>query len=365
MKRAFAAVIFPLIALLLRAPAPAQAYPKTPDGELFTAITQGKVSGAQRALQDGANVDAQNQNGWTALMQATAMGYADIVKLLLDMGAGTEVKGRRGETVLQIAVINGNFEIVRMLLEKGANIEAADNDGNTALNLVHGKPEITRILQEAASRPVLPIGTQRPSGSAAQAPLDMVSGAALGDGASASGSITFRDLSELKERDMEKARIESILARYGARNLRWEELDRVQFSDLKTEFIPELLEDLKYKTAPGAPDRKILMHELVEFGCRFEATYRTAEIRTGLVITLTIKVTPGAKAFYVPAPSQPEQGAAVGEDGTVNISIRPARGQKAVYARYVLGARKGYIRVDFDTGEPTDVTEDEYNLKTR
>jgi hypothetical protein len=96
-----------------------------------------------------------------------------------------------------------------------------------------------------------------------------------------------------------------------------------------------------------------------------DATYRTAEIRAGLAITLTIKVTPGAKAYYVPAPGQPEQEVAVGGDGTVSISIRPARGQQAIYARYELGARKGYIRVDFDTGEPTDVSEEEYRTKTK
>jgi hypothetical protein len=199
--------------------------------------------------------------------------------------------------------------------------------------------------------------------SAAQAP-DMVSGAELANGVTVTGSVVFRGLSDLKEREVETDRITQVLTRYGAHDLRWADPNTVTFSGLGTDVIPRLIEDLKYKPDRGTAGGKVLMHELLAFGCRLEATYRTADIRAGIETTLSFKVTPGAKLYYSPAPGQPEQEVAVGSDGTVGFRIKIARGQDAIYARTQLGAVNRYIRVDVFSGEVTDATETEYRTKT-
>jgi len=57
------------------------------------------------------------------------------VKLLLEKGANIEAKDNDGDTALINAAIKGETEMVKLLLEKGANIEAKDNKGETALTM--------------------------------------------------------------------------------------------------------------------------------------------------------------------------------------------------------------------------------------
>jgi hypothetical protein len=192
----------------------------------------------------------------------------------------------------------------------------------------------------------------------------MESGVNLDKGVFASGSLQFRGLSELKEHDAVQTRITIVLKRYGAGNVQWPGGDTVTFDHLGTNVIPQLLDDLKYRPDSGVSGGKVLVHELVEFGCRVEGAYRTGDIRAGIETTLSFKVTQGARLFYVPAPGQKEEEVTVGADGAVSFEIRIARGQDAIYARTELGEVKKYIRVDVYTGAVTDVTEDEYRAKT-
>lgn len=190
----------------------------------------------------------------------------------------------------------------------------------------------------------------------------MISGAKLENGVFASGLIRFRDLFEIKESEAEKSRIGDVLTRYGARNVHWSGVT-VTFDNLRIDVIPHLLDDLKYKQDTATAGGKLLMHELVDFGCQLEASYRTADIRAGIDTMLSFKVTRGARLYYVPAPGQNEQEVKVHADGTVSFHMRIARGQDAVYARTELGVVRRYIRVDVFSGDVTDVTEEEYRAK--
>lgn len=54
-----------------------------------------------KALLDlKADIDAANNDGNTALMQATYWGHADVVQVLLDHGTNTEIKDKNGKTAL-------------------------------------------------------------------------------------------------------------------------------------------------------------------------------------------------------------------------------------------------------------------------
>ena len=78
------------------------------------------VPGIVRALIDqGADIEARNAMGYTALMQAACSDYVDAetVKALLEAGADITPKGLDGETALRLARKRGNTEIVRLLLE--------------------------------------------------------------------------------------------------------------------------------------------------------------------------------------------------------------------------------------------------------
>jgi ankyrin repeat protein len=147
---------------------------------LITACTYGRVEASQVLLDKGAEVNAKDADGWTALMWASSVGVVDvllrrganvnarttqgetalmiraysrysvqIVRLLLDNGADVNAKDSvRGNTALIRACSSGNIEVVRMLLEKGADLNAQAMDGRTALNTMW-KSDVNALLMSA------------------------------------------------------------------------------------------------------------------------------------------------------------------------------------------------------------------------
>ena len=55
-----------------------------------------------------------------------------IVKLLIDNGADIDVQDKNGWTPLMIASMNANFEVVKTLTKEGANKGIEDAEGKTA-----------------------------------------------------------------------------------------------------------------------------------------------------------------------------------------------------------------------------------------
>jgi ankyrin repeat protein len=80
-------------------------------------------------------------------------------KLLLDAGADINAKDKKGRTALQLASFFGNLDTVAVLLERGCDIESRDDKGTTALmSAVRRDHEVeitidvvTRLLQSKAA----------------------------------------------------------------------------------------------------------------------------------------------------------------------------------------------------------------------
>ena len=103
----------------------AEASTKEKNVQLIQAAERGNLTDVQDALNDGADVNAKNDIGLTALMRASYCGYtngnyAEVVKLLLDKGADVNIKTNEGKTALMIAKDKGQKEIVGMLERSGA-----------------------------------------------------------------------------------------------------------------------------------------------------------------------------------------------------------------------------------------------------
>jgi ankyrin repeat protein len=76
----------------------------------------------------------------TALINATLLCYAQIVKLLLEVGANPNLKNIHGTTALMAAAVprpNHSQEtkqkIIALLINAGANVDAQDNNNETPL----------------------------------------------------------------------------------------------------------------------------------------------------------------------------------------------------------------------------------------
>ncbi|WP_265034646.1 MULTISPECIES: ankyrin repeat domain-containing protein [unclassified Wolbachia] len=87
-----------------------------------------------QCLNDGVNINAQNNNNQTPLHMASLKGMASIVKLLLERGAKINIQDNQGETALHYASYYSHYATVEILLKKGAKINTQGNLGKTALH---------------------------------------------------------------------------------------------------------------------------------------------------------------------------------------------------------------------------------------
>jgi hypothetical protein len=103
-------------------------------------------------VEKGADVEAKNKDGWTALYWAVRYGNAAMVRLLLENGAEVDTKDNYGRTALYRAVMEENEAVVQMLVGKGASINAKSDKGETVLYRARGNgyKAVVQLLGGAA-----------------------------------------------------------------------------------------------------------------------------------------------------------------------------------------------------------------------
>jgi len=108
------------------------------------------VEAVNLLLRAGANAKAVNRYGVTPLSEAVTSGSASMIQALLTAGADPKtLTTEDGETVLMTAARAGNTDAVRILLDRGADVNAREKyKGQTALMWAAAErhPEIVRLL---------------------------------------------------------------------------------------------------------------------------------------------------------------------------------------------------------------------------
>lgn len=106
------------------------------------------ADGAALLIRAGANVNAANDLGATPLWLACINGSVPLVRALLQAGANPNLALIRGETALMVASRTGNPQVVELLLQKGADVNAKATRSQTALMwaVAQKHPDVTRIL---------------------------------------------------------------------------------------------------------------------------------------------------------------------------------------------------------------------------
>ena len=66
-------------------------------------------------IQLGAAADLRNEQGYTALMLASAAGHGEIVKAPLGAGADRGLRNKRRQTAVDIANASGQTAVVELL----------------------------------------------------------------------------------------------------------------------------------------------------------------------------------------------------------------------------------------------------------
>ena len=85
------------------------------NSELMDAARKGDTAVVQELLDAGADVNATDKHGGTALMMAAVNGHTDTVQVLLDAGADINMKHGFGKSAKMLAAEKGHSEVVELL----------------------------------------------------------------------------------------------------------------------------------------------------------------------------------------------------------------------------------------------------------
>ena len=137
----------------------------------------------QELLERGADANATNRYGMSALYQASRVGDAAMIATLLEHGADANAAMPEGDTPLMLAARSGSVVATRQLLDAGADVDATESfHGETALvwaagenhadivdlliergaNIDHVTTEFTWDLTQAGVSSELPRGGLQP-----------------------------------------------------------------------------------------------------------------------------------------------------------------------------------------------------------
>lgn len=109
-------------------PSPSGWYP------LMTAAGRGNIKVTNYLLAQGANPNATDKNGLTALYSAAGSDYgASAAETLLKHGANIDATYLSGLTALHQAASQGAKKVIEVLLAHGANVDAKTDSGHTPL----------------------------------------------------------------------------------------------------------------------------------------------------------------------------------------------------------------------------------------
>jgi uncharacterized protein len=87
--------------------------------DLIEAAAKGEITRVKNLLAKGADVNAREQQGRTALMEAAAKGQTASVEVLLAKGADIHARDQDGMTALMWAEKKGDSLIIQLLKKAG------------------------------------------------------------------------------------------------------------------------------------------------------------------------------------------------------------------------------------------------------
>lgn len=95
---------------------------------LMTAALHGHVNVCKFLYQNGATLDDQDDDKFTALIYASKQDYSELVKWLVVIGAKVTFRDNTGKTALKYAEANGNEETVKFIKM------SSSSSGNSSIN---------------------------------------------------------------------------------------------------------------------------------------------------------------------------------------------------------------------------------------
>jgi len=157
------------------------------DQRLMLAADRGDLGRVRILLDKGADVNAQDREGQTAVSLAATARHSEVarqlkkrgailtlidavrvadmeqVQLLLKQGHDPRAKeADGGRTALAEAALTGKLELVKLLLERGAEINTTDCAGYTPISLaaLRGHLDVVKLLGERTAQQALEVAAR-------------------------------------------------------------------------------------------------------------------------------------------------------------------------------------------------------------
>ncbi len=94
---------------------------QTLHNQMIEAATCADLESLATCLDNGADVNAKSDSGYTPLHRAAQLGHGPMAQLLLDKGADVNAIDAVGNTPLHWAVVRDNEAVVKLLLGAGGS----------------------------------------------------------------------------------------------------------------------------------------------------------------------------------------------------------------------------------------------------
>ncbi|MDP6582876.1 MAG: ankyrin repeat domain-containing protein, partial [Vicinamibacterales bacterium] len=134
--------------------------------DLVDAVERNDAEAVVALLSDGADVNAAQPDGATALHWAAHWDAVDSARRLLEAGAAVNAVNDLGVAPLAIACRNGNARMVDTLLAGGADARIAEPSGETAL-MTCARTGSAQAVELLLSGGAVPNASERASGQTA------------------------------------------------------------------------------------------------------------------------------------------------------------------------------------------------------
>lgn len=101
--------------------------------DLVSAAESGNLDEVKRLVETGAQLNAQDDRGRTALMAATHGNHPEVLEYLLGKGADVNIRDERSDNPLLYAGAEGLLEIVKLCIAAGADTKLTNRYGGIAI----------------------------------------------------------------------------------------------------------------------------------------------------------------------------------------------------------------------------------------
>jgi uncharacterized protein len=117
------------------------------DMQMIEAVERGDVEAVRALLAQGANAEAADSRGRTALIAAAYTDQVAIAELLIAAGADVNRQDHTQQSAYLIPTADGGLEFLRLMLANGADVHSTDSYNGTGLIRAADRGHV-EIIQE-------------------------------------------------------------------------------------------------------------------------------------------------------------------------------------------------------------------------